>query len=155
MPAGGKRRTDCAIGFSRGLGQGDNRHKLGKPPQPRRRAFGLSALGCAIAELAIGDDGDGDIARPQLLEPGDFAGKSPGDIDKVARAKGLIPKGPDPMGGQGAYVDPVTGKQRVLVHPDGSGGGHVHVNDPNGQRLGANGQPVDPDSPDAHLPLGP
>lgn len=59
------------------------------------------------------------------------------------------------MGGQGAYVDPVTGKQRVLVHPDGLGGGHVHVNDPNGQRLGANGQPVDPDSPDAHLPLGP
>jgi hypothetical protein len=66
----------------------------------------------------------------------------------------LIPKGPDPAHGKGAYVDPVTGKQRVLVHPDGSGGGHAHVNDPSGQRLDASGRPVPPESPNAHLPLG-
>jgi hypothetical protein len=66
----------------------------------------------------------------------------------------LIPKGPDPQGGQGAYIDPVTGEQRILIHPvDPTSGPHAHVNDPSGQRLDINGNVVPPDSPAAHLPL--
>jgi hypothetical protein len=66
---------------------------------------------------------------------------------------GLTPKGPDPQSGKGSYVDPVTGEQRILVHPDGAGGGHAHVNNPEGERLDINGQVVPPESPEAHLPI--
>ena len=38
------------------------------------------------------------------------------EIDKISRNHWLISKGPDPMTGKGAYIDPITGKQRVLVH---------------------------------------
>jgi RHS repeat-associated protein len=86
------------------------------------------------------------------IDPGEVAGKSPQEIDQIAKEKGLVPKGPDPMNGKGAYVDPVTGEQRILVHPGANG--HVHVNDPSGQRLGINGKPVAPESPLAHLPIG-
>ena len=58
------------------------------------------------------------------------------------------------MGGRGAYVDPVTGGQRILVHPGPGGvGGHSHVNNPQGERLDINGNVVAPESPEAHLPL--
>jgi hypothetical protein len=56
------------------------------------------------------------------------------------------------MRGKGAYIDPVTGQQRILIHPEPGGGGHIHVNDPSGQRLDINGNPVPPESPEAHLP---
>ena len=88
------------------------------------------------------------------INPGDVSGKTPQEVDQYAKSKGLIPKGPDPMNGRGAYVDPVTGEQRILYHPGGCDGGHLHVNDPSGQRLDQNGLPVAPESPDAHLPLG-
>jgi hypothetical protein len=97
------------------------------------------------------DDQDKPIPTSPDIDPNDIAGKTPAEIDKIAKEKGLVPKGPDPMRGKGAYVDPVTGKQRILIHPEGN---HAHVNDPSGQRLGPGGAGVAPESPDAHLPLG-
>lgn len=93
---------------------------------------------------------EGGPTSPQI-NPQDLAGKTPAEIDQAARAAGLIPKGPSPQTGQGSYVDPVTGEQRVLIHPDDS---HMHVNNPAGERLDINGQVVPPESPEAHLPLG-
>ena len=55
----------------------------------------------------------------------------------------------------GSYNDPITGEQRILVHPTPkTGGAHCHVNDSDGNRVDINGNPVDSDSPAAHLPLG-
>jgi RHS repeat-associated protein len=87
------------------------------------------------------------------INPSEVAGKTPAEIDALAKEKGLIPKGPDPMNGQGAYVDPVTGEQRILSHPKAEPP-HAHVNDPSGGRLDINGNHVQPESPDAHLPIG-
>ncbi|MEM5342287.1 hypothetical protein V4C56_22000 [Paraburkholderia azotifigens] len=90
-------------------------------------------------------------ASPQI-NPSDVAGKSAQDIARHAIDQGLIPKGPDPMNGRGAYVDPATGEQRVLIHPD-EPCPHCHVNDSSGARLDINGKQVPSESPDAHLPL--
>lgn len=79
-----------------------------------------------------------------------MAGKTPAEIGQVATGAGLVPKGPDPLGGRGAFVDPVTGEQRVLVHGD-----HAHVNDANGNRVDIHGNKVKPESPEAHLPIKP
>ena len=88
------------------------------------------------------------------IDPKDVAGKTPAEIDALAQAKGLIPKGPDPQAGQGAYIDPVTGEQRVLIHPtDPVSGPHAHVNNPAGERLDINGNVVPPETPAAHLPI--
>jgi RHS repeat-associated protein len=86
------------------------------------------------------------------IHPSEISGKSPSEIDATATGKGLIPKGPDPMNGKGSYVDPVTGQQRVLSHPDADPP-HAHVNNPAGERLGPNGQVVPNESPEAHLPI--
>jgi hypothetical protein len=90
------------------------------------------------------------------VKPTDIAGKTPGEIDAIAKDKGLVPKGPDPQEGKGSYVDPVTGKQRVLVHPDAKdpSKSHTHVNNPAGERQDIDGNTVAPESKDAHLPLG-
>ena len=69
-----------------------------------------------------------------------------------ARGIGLIPRGPDPVSGQGSYIDPVTGQQRVLIHREE---GHFHINTPAGERLDADGRRVAPEALAAHLPLGP
>jgi uncharacterized protein RhaS with RHS repeats len=97
-----------------------------------------------------------DAPKSPDVKPSEVAGKTPEEIDKIAQEKGLIPKGPNPQEGKGSYVDPVTGKQRVLVHPDAAdpSGGHAHVNDPAGNRQDIHGNTVPPESPDAHLPLG-
>lgn len=87
------------------------------------------------------------------IDPADVAGKTPDEIDRLAGEKGLDAKGSDPKAGKGSYTDPVTGKQRILVHPDADCGPHCHVNNPQGERLDINGQVVPPESPDAHLPL--
>jgi hypothetical protein len=94
--------------------------------------------------------------RSPVIDPSTIAGRTPAEIDQIARNAGLIPRGPDPMNGRGAYVDPVTGEQRILIHPDPTdpSQSHAHVNDPSGHRLDINGNPVDNESPDAHLPLG-
>ena len=90
---------------------------------------------------------------PQI-DPKDVAGKTPSEIDRLAREKGLHPKGPDPQGGRGAYIDPVTGQQRILIHPGDQGcTPHCHVNDASGRRLDVSGNVVPPESPPAHLPL--
>jgi RHS repeat-associated protein len=91
-------------------------------------------------------------AESPEVKPGDVAGKTPEEIDRLAKEKGLTPKGPDPKSGEGSYVDPVTGEQRILTHPNANPP-HAHVNDPSGQRLDINGNPVDPASPEAHLPI--
>jgi RHS repeat-associated protein len=87
------------------------------------------------------------------IHPSEVAGKTPAEIDAIANEKGLIPKGPDPMNGRGSYVDPVTGEQRILSHPNADTP-HAHVNDPSGTRLDINGNPVPPESPGAHIPIG-
>ncbi|WP_321573075.1 RHS repeat domain-containing protein, partial [Hafnia alvei] len=90
--------------------------------------------------------------KPPHIDPKNIGGKTPAEIDKIARESGLIPKGPHPMKGKGAYLDPVTSKQRVLIHPD-SPTPHSHVNNSQGERLDINGNVVPPESPDAHLGL--
>jgi hypothetical protein len=126
---------------------------------PDRRDYLLGALiGGAVggglgAKLGGGLGAGLRQGRSPYINPKSVAGKSPSEIDQLARQKGLTPKGSDPMSGKGAYIDPVTGKQRVLIHPDASCGPHCHVNNPAGERLNINGQVVPPESPAAHLPL--
>ena len=52
----------------------------------------------------------------------------------------------------GAYVDPVTGEQRILIHTD-QDPGHAHVNNSAGDRLGRDGRVVPKKSREAHLPI--
>ncbi|MCP4526167.1 MAG: hypothetical protein GY833_09685 [Aestuariibacter sp.] len=94
-------------------------------------------------------------AKQASLDPANIAGKSPSEIDGIAQRAGLIAKGPNPQMGQGSYIDPVTGNQRVLIHPyDTVCGPHCHVNNIFGQRLDINGNIVSsPNLPDAHLPI--
>jgi hypothetical protein len=115
----------------------------------------LGGKGGKAAQPDQGNDpGEATSAQPAKganspeIKPSDVAGKTPEEIDKLAREKGLQPQGPDPKNGQGAYVDPVTGEQRILVHD-----GHVHVNDSSGNRLDIDGNQVPSNSPDAHLPV--
>jgi hypothetical protein len=49
------------------------------------------------------------------IDPQGLAGKTPAEIGQAARDAGLILRGPDPDSGQGSYVDPVTGEQRILM----------------------------------------
>jgi RHS repeat-associated protein len=86
------------------------------------------------------------------ISPSDVAGKTPEEIDQLAKDKGLNPQGPNPMSGKGSYTDPVTGKQRVLCHTN-CDSPHAHVNNPQGERLDVNGNVVAPESPAAHLPI--
>jgi RHS repeat-associated protein len=101
------------------------------------------------------DDGGAQPTSPEV-KPSDIAGKTPAEIDAIAKEKGLIPKGSNPQAGQGSYIDPVTGKQRVLVHPDAKdpSKSHTHVNNPAGERQDIDGNTVAPETPEAHLPLG-
>lgn len=86
------------------------------------------------------------------IHPSEVAGKTPAQIDVRAQQLGLEPRGPSPAQGRGAYIDPQTGTQRVLSHPNASPP-HGHVNNPAGQRLDADGRVVPPESPEAHLPI--
>lgn len=119
---------------------------------------GVAAILCAsnpsLCQKAVKGcfDGIKKMFNSPFIDPKDVAGKTPNQIDKLATGSGLIPKGPDPQSGQGAYVDPETGEQRILCHPN-CNDPHAHVNDPSGQRLDINGNAVPPESPDAHLPI--
>jgi hypothetical protein len=86
------------------------------------------------------------------ISPSEVSGRTPAQIDARARELGLQPRGPDAAGGRGAYIDPQTGQQRILSHPNGSPP-HGHVNNPAGQRIGPDGRVVPPESPEAHLPI--
>ena len=80
------------------------------------------------------------------LDPNDFANKTPDEIHDLAIDSGLEVKGPNAKAGRGSYIDPVTKKQRVLIHDD-----HMHVNNPSGERLNLKGEVVSPEAPEAHL----
>ena len=118
----------------------------------RSQIFGYDTRARVTTSLDVVATKTPGTPKSPVIDPAEVVGKTPAEIDALAKQKGLIPKGPNPSGGKGAYVDPVTGEQRILCHPDGCGGGHVHVNDPSGQRLGVDGKPVPPESPGAHLP---
>jgi RHS repeat-associated protein len=114
----------------------------------------LSKVGNAIANaISNATTTTTPTSTSPAIDPKDVGGKTPAEIDKIAGELGLQPKGPDPKGGRGAYVDPVTGEQRILVHPGAKGGGHSHVNNPQGERLDMGGNVVAPESAGAHLPL--
>lgn len=114
-------------------------------------AGGAKALSEATSGSQQGGEEDGatEVKSPEI-KPSDVAGKTAGEIGQIATDAGLKPKGPDPVGGKGSFVDPKTGEQRVLVHGD-----HAHVNDPAGNRLDVNGNKVPANSPAAHLPVKP
>jgi len=126
----------------RGGGNGGGGSGGGSDCQPEDGGQGSSAAG-----------DESSAGQSPSIDPGDIAGQSATIIDQIARALGLVAKGPDPMIGRGAYIDPVTGAQRILIHPNASPP-HAHVNDPSGNRLDVDGNQVPPESPDAHLPLG-
>lgn len=52
------------------------------------------------------------------ISPSEVVGKTPAEIEVRAKQLGLSPKGPNPFGGRGAYVDPATNRDRVEVHPN-------------------------------------
>lgn len=119
---------------------------------------GIAAVASAIGRMFNqSDSGNGsqqvtgqgaaEVKSPEI-KPSDVAGKTAGEIGQIAVDAGLKPKGPDPVSGKGAFVDPKTGEQRVLVHGD-----HAHVNDAAGNRLDINGNRVPANSPAAHLPV--
>ncbi|WP_305908471.1 RHS repeat-associated core domain-containing protein [Methylomarinum sp. Ch1-1] len=112
---------------------------------------GIPALG-TLRRIDDAVDVTKGAGKSPHINPKDVANKTPAQIDKLAKDKGLVPKGPDPKSGKGAYVDPATGKQRVLCHTNCSNP-HGHVNNPQGQRLDIDGNVVAPESPAAHLPI--
>jgi RHS repeat-associated protein len=80
---------------------------------------GVGTIGMALipgAEEAEGAEAASTLEKltSPVIHPSEIIGKTPAEIDSISTSKGLIPKGPDPMSGKGAYVDPVTGQQRVL-----------------------------------------
>ncbi|MDP1532600.1 MAG: RHS repeat-associated core domain-containing protein, partial [Rubrivivax sp.] len=114
-------------------------------------AGGARALSEATSGSQQGGEKGGatEVKSPEI-KPSDVAGKTAGEIGQLATDAGLKPKGPDPVGGKGSFVDPKTGEQRVLVHGD-----HAHVNDSAGNRLNVDGKKVPANSPEAHLPVKP
>ncbi len=141
-------------------------HGVGRwlSPDPLEFAGGFNANGLDFAPtnavdplgLTEGDPSHGAPAPPPTsptIDPRDIAGRTPAEIDAAARAAGLQPKG-NPQSGNGSYIDPVTGEQRVLIHPTPrTGTAHCHVNNPAGERLDINGNVCPAESPQAHLPL--
>ncbi len=116
-------------------------------------AFGPGEFGPTGECKASGSDPQVGPPKSPYIDPARVAGSNPFAIDAYARSLGLKVAGPNPMTGQGAYLDPVTGNQRILSHPDADPP-HAHVNDADGQRLDINGNPVGPNTPEAHLPIG-
>ena len=86
------------------------------------------------------------------ISPTEVMGRTPSQIDARAGELGLSPRGPNPAQGRGAYIDPQTGQQRILSHPNAQPP-HAHVNSPTGQRVGPSGSTVPRSSPEAHLPI--
>jgi RHS repeat-associated protein len=86
------------------------------------------------------------------ISPNEVIGRTPAQINARTQQLGLQPRGPDPAMGRGAYIDPQTGVQRILSHPNATPP-HGHVNNPAGLRIGPDGSVVPPNSPGAHLPI--
>lgn len=131
----------CGLGFSAIVGAGIAGGAL----------LGNSAANLVewISGLITSASSNSGQATSPVINPSDVAGKTPAQIGQLATGAGLKPKGPDPQNGRGAYVHPVTGEQRILIHGD-----HAHVNNAAGSRLDVNGNVVPSNSPAAHLPIG-
>ena len=86
------------------------------------------------------------------ISPSEVIGNTPSAIHARAQQLGLQPRGPDPAMGRGAYIDPQTGIQRILSHPNAQPA-HGLVNNALGQRIDASGNIVAPESSGAHLPI--
>jgi hypothetical protein len=56
-------------------------------------------------------------ATRQLFNP--FKGKTPEQVGEMFEAKGFEPRGPDPVGGKGGYVNPATGRS-YHIDPGGT-----------------------------------
>lgn len=115
--------------------------KAGSMAVSRHSGVMLSKVAVEIASVL------NESANSPDINPADVAGKTPDEIEGVAKEHGLEAKGPDPKNGKGAYVDPLTGKQRILIHPNADCGSHCHVNDADGNRLDIDGNVVPPVSP--------
>lgn len=81
---------------------------------------------------------------------------APAEIEAHSKAIGLVPKGPEPINGKGAYVDPATNAARIEIHPKDNLGQppHAHVYNEQGELVAADGS-IAPtrESTEAHLPL--
>jgi hypothetical protein len=81
-------------------------------------AVGAAALlgGEAVMAPAAADVTFAPAGRGLLeLNPSDFYGKTAAEVDRMALDAGLLPKGPSPVSGKGAYIDPATGDGDVPV----------------------------------------
>ena len=77
-----------------------------------------------------------------------------GEIHDRAVDLGLKPMGKDPINGQGSYIDPRTGIQRILIHPNSQKPfPHAHVNNPLGQRINLAGKVVPREAIEAHIEI--
>jgi hypothetical protein len=58
-----------------------------------------------------------------------FKGKTPAEIAEMFKAKGFVPRGPDPLNGKGGYVNPKTGRSYHIDEANSFGEApHVDVN---------------------------
>jgi hypothetical protein len=58
-----------------------------------------------------------------------FKGRTPAEIDRMFRGKGFEPRGPDPAGGKGGYINPKTGRSYHIDEANSFGEPpHVDVN---------------------------
>src|SRR5208283_5076972 len=115
-------------------------------------ADALVALWQKVADILNGTGAPTQGPVSPQISPDQLAGKTPAEIDQLARSLGLQPMGSDPMQGQGSYVDPVTGEPRIRIDANDPSP-HYHVNDANGNPLDSSGSIVDRKSPAAHHPL--
>jgi RHS repeat-associated protein len=84
--------------------------------------------------------GVGDVAKEAKgLGGNPFKDKTPEQIDKMFRDKGFEPRGPDPIGGKGGYVNPETGRSYHIdpggTYKKGVEPPHVDVNRSRGSDL--------------------
>lgn len=63
-----------------------------------------------------------------------FKGKTPPEIDEMFRNKGFEPRGPNPMNGEGNYVNPKTGRGYHIDNHPPPKPPHVGVHRPRGKR---------------------
>lgn len=92
-----------------------------------------------IGAIVPGMTGAGMARRIARRAGNPFKGKTPQQIDKMFRDKGFSPRGPDPMGGKGGYVNPETGRSYHIdpggTYKKGVEKPHVDVNRPRGSKL--------------------
>ncbi|MEK6553726.1 MAG: RHS repeat-associated core domain-containing protein, partial [Bdellovibrionota bacterium] len=88
--------------------------------EPKRPGF-INTIN--IDEMRSGGGGGGGFSP--------FRGKSPQQIDTMFRDKGFQPRGPDPVGGKGGYVNPNTGRSyHIDFNNRFNEPAHVDVNRP-------------------------